>query len=219
MEILLVDDHALFREGLVMVLKKIESEAAVYEVESGEEALKLAASGPDLDIILLDQNLADTTGLVLLPQLKELLPACPVVMLSAEEEPALIQRALEAGASGFITKTSTSEVMVSAIKLVLTGGIYVPPAILAKRPTAVQARPAIQTPIGSGQPRTDYQLTARQTDVLKEMVKGLSNKEIARELTMSPSTVKVHVAAILRELNVKNRTQVVTIANEAGLLL
>lgn len=216
MEILLIDDHALFREGLVMVLKKIEAVSAVYQLESGEEALTLASTDPDLDIILLDHNLQDTTGLELLPKLRELLPATPVVMLSAEEDPQLIQQALQAGASGFITKTSTSNVMVSAIKLVLSGGIYVPPAILVR--AKVRSTVALKSSAGSASECSGYQLTHRQTDVLQEVVKGLSNKEIAKQLAMSPSTVKVHVAAILRELEVKNRTQVVAVAREAGLL-
>lgn len=206
-----------------MVLSKVEEDPAVYQVDSGEAALQLAGTAPDLDIILLDYNLPDTTGLQLLTQLRSLLPATPVVMLSAVEDPNLIQQALQGGASGFITKTSTSDVMVSAIKLVLTGGIYVPPAILKqhKKSSAADASlpPALKQPIGSaGQAREGYRLTGRQTEVLREMVKGLSNKEIARELDMSPSTVKVHVAAILREFDVKNRTQVVSIARESGLI-
>lgn len=222
MEILLVDDHALFRDGLSLLVRQLEDAARVHAVASAAEARAFVEAHQDLDLILLDYNLPDSTGLELLRQIKQQTPSTPIAMLSGEENPALIQSALQSGASGFITKTSSSDIMLSAVRLILNGGIYVPPAILGG---ALASRPAPVVPlhvasdITAGlRPRTqNFQLTDRQKEVLREMARGLSNKEIARELAMSPSTVKVHVAAILRELDVKNRTQVVARAQELGL--
>ncbi|MCG8668407.1 MAG: response regulator transcription factor [Pseudomonadales bacterium] len=229
MDVLLVDDHALFRDGLALLLSQHDSETQVHTCTTVAEALKYAEDHEDLDLALLDYNLPDGNGLALLKELKGILPATPIAMLSGEEDPTLIQNSLNAGASGFITKTSTSDVMLSAVSLIMNGGMYIPPAILAQQ--APVAQPAVTSagieptnitadnasPNMAPQSRQDYQLTERQKDVLREMVKGLSNKEIAKELNMSPSTVKVHVAAILRELEVKNRTQVVALAQQQGL--
>jgi DNA-binding NarL/FixJ family response regulator len=227
MRVLLVDDHTLFREGIKTLLAKIDDLNEVLEVSSGQEALDFLANDDDIDVILLDYNLGDMSGEQVLLQVKKETPEIPVIMLSAQEEASLIQGLLAHGASGFITKTSTANVMLSAISLVVSGGVYVPPAILAGN-SASQTAPA-SSPSTSGSfgvnrflaPKMaehGYQLTQRQTDVIIEMGKGLSNKEIARALDMSPSTVKVHVAAILRELDAKNRTIAVSMAKDMGLI-
>lgn len=217
MKLLLVDDHALFREGICIVLSKMEEISEVVQQATGSGALSAAEDDDDLDIVLLDYQLEDMNGLEVLAGLKSQRPEVPVIMLSAHEQSDLIQNALASNASGFITKTSTSEVMISAIQLVLAGGIYVPPAILAdSKPRA--PRPFSSQSYAHQGTQRDYQLTARQQDVIQEMGKGLSNKEIARELDMSPSTVKVHVAAILKEFEVKNRTQAVSTAKQTGLI-
>lgn len=217
MEVLLVDDHALFRDGLSLLLGQHDSKSSVHTRATAAEAIAFTQENEDLDLALLDYNLPDSNGLELLKQLKELIPATPIAILSGIEDPNLIQSALQAGASGFITKTSTSDVMLSAIGLIMNGGIYVPPAILAQSQTDRNQTAAMTDMAKGDHKRQNFQLTDRQKDVLREMIKGLSNKEIARELAMSPSTVKVHVAAILRELEVKNRTQVVSMAQELGL--
>lgn len=227
MEVLVVDDHVLFRDGLALLLRQKDADNQIHTCGTTAEAIRFTESHDDLDLILLDYNLPDGNGLDLLYQLKEALPATPIALLSGVEDPALIQSALKAGASGFITKTSTSEVMLGAVALIMSGGVYVPPAILAgdqyTGPAASNTGSTAQSQVSdaarqpAGAAPANYQLTERQKDVLKEMVKGLSNKEIARELNMSPSTVKVHVAAILKALDVKNRTQVVSLARQQGL--
>lgn len=222
---MIVDDHALFRDGISMVLNKIDGVSCVIEEATGSGAINTIQNDDDIDLILLDYQLGDTDGLSVLAQIKEHTPATPVIMLSAHEHTELIQQALQAGASGFITKTSTSNVMMSAIQLVLSGGIYVPPAILNAQ-IQPQVSPSNFMSPNSGSEESipqkitqdRYQLTSRQTDVMQQMGKGLANKEIARILNMSPSTVKVHVAAILKELEVKNRTQAVSTARGYGLI-
>lgn len=237
-DILLVDDHALFREGLALVLKQqlssTDSAAQILEADSAKSAMESIQTYRDLDLVLLDLHLPDNQDFSLLEAIKQADPSVPVAMLSANEDSAKIQQALQKGASGFITKSSNSQVMISAIQLILSGGIYVPPAILK---TDFSADPAYgtaktiedTTSEKSASNKTlsnkaapdntvSVQLTDRQKEVLLLMDDGLSNKEIAKVLSMSPSTVKVHVAAILRACNVNNRTQAVSFARTHHLL-
>jgi DNA-binding NarL/FixJ family response regulator len=229
-DILLVDDHALFREGLALVLKLqlniAEADVNILEADSAKTALEAVQQHQDLDLILLDLHLPDNQDFSLLQQIKSFDPSIPVAMLSANEDAQKIQQALQQGASGFITKSSKSSVMISAIQLILAGGIYVPPAILKANLGGELAENSASTapsnistlsPNSTGDTIT-VQLTERQKEVLLLMDDGLSNKEIAKVLTMSPSTVKVHVAAILRACNVNNRTQAVSFARTHHLL-
>ena len=216
MKLLLADDHALLREGLAAVIAQMDEISDVIQQGSGADTIAAIANDELIDIVLLDYDLGDIDGITVLNNIKSTNPEIPVVMISAHQDAELIRRALNHHASGFITKTSTSEVMISAIKLVLAGGIYIPSEILS--PTATTIKPAATQHLASKPLTREYQLTERQMDVVKELGKGLSNKEIARNLDMSPSTVKVHIAAILKEFEVKNRTQAVNIAQQAGYL-
>lgn len=206
--VLLIDDHALFRAGLVVLLGRLLEVGSVLEEGEGESALSYIQDTPDIDLILLDYTLPDMNGIAVLKRIKAARPELPVILLSASNDSGLIQNALSEHASGFIPKTSSPDVMLSAIKLVLSGGIYIPPeAIAAPVENIVHKNEPAQT-----------QLTQRQMEVLMEMKHGFSNKEIAKVLNMSPSTVKVHVAAILRELEASTRTQAVFLAKDQGLL-
>ncbi|OUR90600.1 hypothetical protein A9Q81_19145 [Gammaproteobacteria bacterium 42_54_T18] len=229
MDILLVDDHALFREGLALVLKQqlnsSEGNVNILEADSAKTALQALQQHQDLDLILLDLHLPDNQDFSLLQQIKSSDPSIPVAMLSANEDAQKIQQALQQGASGFITKSSKSSVMISAIQLILAGGIYVPPAILKADlgGEQVSSEPEGNNVNTARSPNSVdntvvIQLTERQKEVLHLMDDGLSNKEIAKVLNMSPSTVKVHVAAILRACNVNNRTQAVSFARTHHLL-
>lgn len=223
LNVLIVDDHFLFREGLAVLIRKMHDSTNVYEASDGKEARAVLEPEPELDIVLLDIGLPDINGMTLLQALKSEHPEIPVAMLSGEYDSALIQEALHTGASGFITKNASFDVLYHAINLILSGGIYIPPELLENpllqsdgpahdmKRTSSQAEPSESADVG-------YRITDRQKDVLSQMAKGLSNKEIARALDMSPSTVKVHVAAILREFDVKNRTQAVTLGREYGLI-
>ncbi len=210
---LLVDDHALFRAGLVVLLQKMSGDAVVHEVGTAAAALQTAGEHPAIDLVLLDYTLPDSNGIQVLRALKAARPELPVILLSAHIDSGLIQHALKEHASGFIPKTSTPDVMLSAVQLVLNGGIYIPLEAM-NAPAAANVSSAFQTAAAGGR----IQLTQRQMDVLQQMKNGLSNKEIARQLHMSPSTVKVHVAAILRELAASSRTQAVFLAKDRGLL-
>jgi len=218
-EILLVDDHALFREGLSLVLKQID-DTILFEAESAAEAISLAHQHSELDLILLDLNLPDNNDFGLLQTLRATLPATPVAMLSATEDSALIQQALQLGASGFIPKSSKSQVMMQAIQLILAGGLYLPPQLLTENTGALDSQtPSVkQSNTLNNQTSDKFYFTERQMDVLQLLDQGLSNKEIAKKLDMSPSTVKVHVAAILRECEASNRTQAVSLLRQLGVI-
>ena len=220
MDILLIDDHHIFRDGLKLLLQQQDTDWVTHSAADTAQARQAINSGVDFDLILLDYNLPDGNGLDLLREIKSIVPATPVALLSAHEDPQLIQATLAAGASGFITKSSSSEVMLSALQLIFSGGVYVPPAILAQNfsseantQTNSSSQPTEKAPASN-----EYHLTERQLEVLQQMTKGLANKEIARVLDMSPSTVKAHIAAILREFDVNNRTQAVALAQEKGLV-
>jgi len=203
-KILVADDHALFRDGLRYVLARLGDEVEVLEAKDCTEALALVGSRPDLDLLLLDLAMPGMDGLAGLRVLRARRPSMPVVILSASEEPADVRQALDRGAMGFIPKSSTSSVMLGALRLVLSGGVYLPPAFLdrfqtGRTPTAV---PSIEA-LG---------LTPRQHDVLRLLGKGQSNKEIARVLGLAEGTVKLHISAILRALGVGSRTRAVIAA-------
>jgi DNA-binding NarL/FixJ family response regulator len=219
-KLMLVDDHALLREGLAAVISQLDEISEVIQQGNGNDAINYVLNNDDLDIVLLDYDLGDLDGLTVLDEIKSQQAEIPVVMLSAHQESDLIHRALSHHASGFITKSSTTEVMLSAIKLVLAGGIYIPTEILnALSATQPSVKPSPHVHLASAPIEREYQLTERQLDVIRELAKGLSNKEIARVLSMSPSTVKVHIAAILKEFDVKNRTQAASLAKQSGLLI
>lgn len=216
MKILVVDDHVLIREALRGVLRELKDDADIVEALDSRQAAQRVAENPDLELILLDPNLPDRSGFELLADLRESHPAIPVVMLSASNDRDDISRALKLGALGFIPKSAQREVMLSAFKLIFSGGIYVPPEILG-RPQGSPA-PAPTTPARSGRPpsATELGLTDRQMDVLALMMQGKSNKAICRALGLAEPTVKNHVTAILRTLKVTNRTEAVIAAATLG---
>ena len=217
MEILVVDDHALIREALRGVLKEVNGEAIVLEASSCGQAMQVIAEHPRLDLILLDLNLPDRDGFSVLTELGERYPAISVVVLSAQQDSASVAKALDLGAMGFIPKSGRREVMLSALQLVISGGVYIPPEILARgEPSPAQQdekRPVHDRPAVSP---ADLGLTERQVEVLALMMQGKSNKAICRALNLAEPTVKNHVTAILKALGVSNRTEAVIAVGKLG---
>ena len=212
MHALIVDDHALIRDALRGVLGSFAEIAEVVDVGTAHHAERMLAKSPAIGLVLLDVGLPDGDGLTLLQTFRSDYPSLSVVMLSGTEDRNDMTAALEAGASGFIPKSATRDVMHSALRLVLSGGIYVPPEILSRPP--VQSReklPPITTRAVS-----KLGLTERQVEVLNYMMQGKSNKEICRALDIAEPTVKNHVTAILRALGVSNRTEAVIAAAALG---
>ena len=216
MHILLVDDHTLFREALLHVLRQFDNTAMVIEAATAKEAIRLAAHYHDLDLILLDLTLPGLNGLSALPELHELRPTVPLVILSASEDSADIRQALAAGAMGYIPKSSSSHEMITALRLVLAGEVYVPPVMLAALEGLEAA--SVQVTAASVEEGGVEGLTPRQLEVLRLMAQGLSNKGICKRLNVAEGTVKLHVTAVMRALNTCNRTQAVIAATRRGLI-
>lgn len=204
MKILLADDHKLVRAGLVLVLKQMQDGVELLEAGTSLEAVALAEENNDLDLVLMDLDLPDGSGLEALSAINAKAPTLPVVILSAMEDQAMIARSMELGARGFIPKSASGEVMINSLRLVLSGGICLPPGYAdTQRSNGGEERPS---------------LTQRQLEVLRYMAQGNSNKEIARELGISENTVRVHISAIISALDATNRTEAAYSAMRLGLI-
>lgn len=198
---LLVDDHALFREGLALLMAHAFDGVECLQAASIAEAIDLGGQHPDLALTLLDLGLPDSDGMAGLRQLQQELPGPALVVLSADDAPQTVLDTINAGAQGFIPKSAEPGLMREALAHVLGGGIYLPrhsPAAPASSPAAID-------------------LSERQLDVLRLLIRGRSNKLISRELDLSESTVKTHLAAVFRKLEVNTRTQAVVKAAALGL--
>lgn len=205
MRVLIADDHPLVRDALARTVRELDADADVQEAGDFDALLRLALAAP-ADLALLDLNMPGVNGSAGLRRLREMLPTLPVVVASGQDDAATIRAVLAAGAAGFIPKSERTEVLLNALRLVLGGGVYVPPRSLEE--------PAVAEPAAQA---TAAALTPRQRDVLRALSRGQPNKLIARELGLTEGTVKIHIAAILRALQARNRTEAVVRARELGL--
>lgn len=206
MNVLLIDDHALLRDAMALLFARHLPELVLLEADSIGQAVEVAREHGAIDLALLDLGLPDSQGLASLTALRAALPDLTVVVLSADARRDTIVAAIEAGAAGFIPKAAQGSVLADALRLVLDGGVYVP----AQAHIADEALPdaaAID------------ELSPRQVQVLQLLLQGKSNKLIGRELELSESTVKTHLLAIFRRLEVNSRTQAVLAAARLGLRL
>lgn len=215
LRILVVEDHAMVREGLVPLLMTLDEKVVVHEAVDCSGALQHLAGDPDCDLVLLDLGLPGVSGLSCLPVMRERFPAVPVIVLSAFDDALTVQKVIEEGASGFVPKASGSNLLLSAVKLVLNGGIFLP----ARTPGEISpvVRPGEEHQVrGRNGLVSHFGLTERQADVAELMANGCSNHDIGRQLGLAEGTVKIHVSAILRALSVKNRTQAVLALKRDG---
>ena len=206
MKILIADDHALFREGVRQVLNQLADAIVVVEAADCPQTLAAIETHGDFALVLLDLYMPGENGFTALDTLSRSYRALPIVVLSGSEDPADMRRALDKGAAGYIPKSASVAVILSALRLVLAGGIYVPPQLLQR-----EAR-AAPTPAA-----TTRKLTPRQIDVLGRVIEGKPNKIIAAELSLSEATVKAHITAVFTALNVTNRTMAARAAERFGL--
>jgi DNA-binding NarL/FixJ family response regulator len=216
MKILVVDDHALIREALCSVLKQLKGDAEVSAVSTCAQAMELIQDCSDFDLLLIDLTLPDRDGFSMIAELSKRDVAFPIVVLSASQDRDDVVRALGLGAVGFIPKTTTREVMLSALQLVISGGIYIPPEILDIQLTP---QPSEKGEKDCGQVRmapSDLGISMRQLEVLALMMEGKNNKLISRALDLAEPTVKNHVTAILKALKVTNRTEAVVTVSKLG---
>jgi DNA-binding NarL/FixJ family response regulator len=217
-KILMVDAHFLIREALRECLKTLKSSAMILEAVNGQQAMQLLSEHNDIRLILLELNLPDRDGFSVLGELRERHPTTSVVVLSSRQDRDSVARALDLGALGFIPKSGMREVTMSALDLVLAGGVYIPPEILSREPHPFASSKLARVASSTGPVRpADLGLTGRQADVLRLMMKGKSNKAISRDLNLALPTVKNHVTAILKTIKVTNRTEAVIATGGLGL--
>ena len=218
MKILIADDHRLVIEAVKAKLSELEPGIEFVLVMSVDELL--AGATDDLDLALIDLNMPGADGQAHIDEIRRRHPAVPVIVLSGYEDPAIMRAALERGVLGFIPKAYSPEVMLSAVRLVLAGGVYVPPMMLTALPPGIVAgvapQPGADAARAPGAPAASQTLehlrnvlTERQVEVLQLLSQGKPNKLIGRSLGISEGTVKIHLAAIFRALNVRNRVEAV----------
>lgn len=214
MKILIVDDHSLIREGLQAVLSRSALSAQCFEAWDAASAWSQIDQYPEIDFVLIDIQLRDSTGLQLLSRIIERRPELPVVMMSSVIDANTVAHAINLGASGFLPKNLLSEVLVCAIQLVVAGGVYIPREALQSvlpESVPVMLKPATPMTLKS------LRFTARQTDIVRLLLQGMSNKQICRKVDLAEATVKIHVRGILRVLNVSSRAEAIVKANQIGL--
>ena len=238
MKLLLVDDHPLIRAALEAVLKDGEQALSLESAVDGASAREMLTHKGPFDLVLLDLQLPDVDGFELLAEIRRQYGNVPVVVISASERAGDVVRALEEGARGFIPKRTSNDILFQAIRMVMSGGVYVPPMALEGVAEPIRGvsvfnhqslggfnhtplRPATRRVAVSGsraagrfQGLSELRLTPRQSDVLDLLLQGQPNKLIARELGLSVETVKDHVASLLRTLGVSSRTQAVLAVNQ-----
>lgn len=209
-ELLIADDHPLFREALRNLVARSFPQTAIHEADSLDHLYELVDAHADADLLLLDLDMPGAQGFSALLHVQGLQPQLPVVIVSAHEDPALMQRALGLGAMGFIPKSVDARTLDIALHQVLEGNPWLPPQVREEQAASMdeQDRMAAQAV---------RELTPQQFRVLQMLGAGQLNKQIAFELGISEATVKAHMTAIMRKLGVTNRTQAVLMAGRLGL--
>jgi DNA-binding NarL/FixJ family response regulator len=211
MRILIADDHRLIVEGVKLKLAELGPDTEFLVAKDVKELREVLHNEPAPALAIVDLTMPGSHGHAHLAETIECLPGVPVIVLSGSEEPSLMKDLLSIGVQGFIPKAYSPDVMLSAVRLVLSGGVYVPPMMLDESGEVAQSPPAVspQSDAASLEERLRQLLTDRQIDVLWLLSQGKPNKVIARDLGISEGTVKIHLAAIFRALNVRNRVEAV----------
>ncbi|MDY0012099.1 MAG: response regulator transcription factor [Rhodocyclaceae bacterium] len=204
--ILIVEDHTLVREAVAQTLRHLEDGLECVEARSADEALAKLDGGGEWDLAVIDLMLPDMNGFSLLAVLGKRFPDVPALVVSALDDSTSVQRALKAGASGFVPKASSGEEMLKAVRTILDGGVYAPSIVETDGPRKRAGAP-VQDRFG---------LTAAQTRVLELLAQGKTNREIADLLGLSEGTIKVHMSAIFKALNVSNRAQALVVIARHG---
>jgi DNA-binding NarL/FixJ family response regulator len=206
-KILVVDDHPLIQEALANALPELHAPVEVVAAIDREQTLTALARHPDCALVLLDLTLPGAHGLDLLVELRRDYPRIPIVVLSATHDRATVGSAMAAGAQGYIAKTSTPDELIDAVQTVLEGGTSVTSDFSKSGASLL------------GVPGDTLGLTQRQADVLRLLIQGKPNKLICRDLRLSEGTVKVHVSAILKALNVRSRAQAIAELTRRGVTI
>lgn len=211
MKILVVDDHPLFLDGLIQVLRQLDPATVTQQVSNAEQALDRLKGERDFQLILIDINMPGMDGLDLLCALVEHELWVPAVVISAQDDPRVIAHALDAGALGFIPKSFGASELLDALRSVLAGEVFLPEPIQEQIDRMRRFPPSVESGAKLG-------ITARQLRVLELLVKGYSNRKIAATLNLSEHTVKSHLKVLFSILNADNRTVCVQRAEQLGLV-
>lgn len=206
LRLLVIDDHAMVREGLLQLLSKLGPNVVQYDAQDAESALLLLETEKEFDLVLLDIMLPGTNGLSLLGILRKRFPAVPVVILSALDDVDTVNRAMRLGAAGYVTKSGDGDTLLNALRQVLAGEIYLPPHLHDKFSVTLSGD------LGAGRNLNDrYGLTEGQRRVMELLREGKSNREIGDLLGLTEGTVKVHVSKIFRKLGVVSRAEAIAL--------
>lgn len=220
MKILVADDHELFLKGLELVLQDLDKDMQLVFAKNYTEMFKIIEQEQDFNLVLTDLAMPGSNWLEAMSQIHNSLPDTPIIILSAVFDREIVQKTIEIGVSGYIPKTSSNAVILSAVNLVMSGGVYIPSELLnadLKNEFAALRQFVEITPSKNVEENIKI-LTPRQIDVIKCIAHGHSNKQIAHELGLTEGTVKLHVTAILKLLDVYNRTGAVMEATRLGLI-
>lgn len=206
-DVLIIDDHPLYRSALKPIILELAHKVNIAEATCIAEAFSIIEQKIEFDLVLLDLNLPDSSGLKSLFPICQLLKTTPVVVISANENKKLIAHAINGCASGYIPKSASNNDIKNALTLVLSGSIYIPSLVLD-----------FENNHNQPQINDNISLTNRQSEVLILLAQGLTNKQIANKLLIAETTVRVHVSDIIHLLNANNRTDAVIRAQHSGLL-
>ncbi len=222
MKVLLIDDHPLILSALQTIIQGLSDNVSVVAADSARAAREALAQDAAFDLVLLDLRLGDADGFDVLTEFRAAYPSLPVVVVSASDRTSDVIRAIDLGAMGFVPKRASNDTLFEALSMVMSGGIYVPPMHMGDEMSGSELYPdaapselrSVRERAADGgfqthAPLESLGLTPRQTEVLGLLLQGKPNKLIARDLNLSVETVKDHVAAVLRTLNVSSRTQAV----------
>ena len=222
MKVLVIDDHPLILSALQSVIRGLGDDVVVQGASSAREARVVLEGDADFDLVLLDLQLGDANGFDVLSEFRAKYPALPVVVVSASDRTSDVIRSIDLGAMGFVPKRASNDTLFEALHMVMSGGIYVPPMTMGSDtdPGTLErgTLPGVLRVMRGQAEDSDFQtqpaleslgLTPRQAEVLSLLLQGKPNKLIARDLNLSVETIKDHVAAVLRALNVSSRTQAV----------
>lgn len=216
MNILIVDDHQLFAEGMRLILNRLDYTASVTETSSAEQAIEILESNQTFDLVLIDLSMPGMDGISILRRMQARKTWLPVVIVSGEENLQIINTALEIGALGFIPKSHSSQQMIDALQNILDGDIYIPTEIEKQLDNLKSRRQLLN--LNANSSLNSGGITQRQYEVLQLLAKGYSNKQIATTLFLTEHTVKAHVSALFTALSASNRTECVQIATRQGVL-
>lgn len=216
LSILIIDDHDLVRAGVSAAVSELTVNTKIFSAASITEGLAILGKHPDIDLVLLDLVLPDVIHFSGLEAILSLNPEVPVILLTADARPQMMDEAFRLGAAGYIPKSSNMQIIVNALRIILAGGRYLPGEMLDREPGLLFAsgrerNVPNQKLEGSG--NLVYCLTERQQTVAELLRRGMSNKEICRELDLGVSTVKTHVASILRALRTTSRAKAMALLN------